>query len=223
MPILYIYREDEMEQLQKNEQTELHTHTAEADNDLGGATNSVSLEKFKDVQSLLKAYNSLEAEFTKRSQRLRKLEGENEMLTKQLEIKKLELDKDSSAVSKTSFEDGEAVLTDFFNRYPEARLYEEELSRIVDGKQGGGVLEKGYIELLSDKLKKQTEQFESREYLISQIENSEIKDEIIKDFLSGILTSTPKPLLSGGEIALTPPIRPKSLQEARILAEEYFK
>ena len=207
-----------MEQLQKNEQTELHTHTAEAEDDLGGVTNSVSLEKFKDVQSLLKAYNSLEAEFTKRSQRLRKLEGENELLTKQLETKQ----SSSAGFSGTSYEDGESELTDFFDRYPEAKAYQEELSRIVGGKHGGE-LERGYIELLSDKLKRQAEQFESREYLISQIENSEIKDEIIKDFLSGILSSSPKRLLGEGEIALTPPVRPKSLQEAKILAEEYFK
>ena len=33
--------------------------------------------KFKDAESLLKAYNSLEAEFTKKSQRLSALESEN--------------------------------------------------------------------------------------------------------------------------------------------------
>ncbi len=207
-----------MEQSQKNEQTELHTHTAEADNNLGGVTDSVSLEKFKDVQSLLKAYNSLEAEFTKRSQRLRKLEGENEQLLKQLETKQ-----DSSTALGDSVVESKAMISDFLEKYPDAELYLEELSRIVDGKQGSDVLERCYIDLLSSKLKKQAEQLESKEYLISQIENSEIKDEIIKDFLSGILTSTPKRLLGEGEIPLTPPIRPKSLQEAKILAEDYFK
>ncbi len=210
-----------MEQSQKNEQTELHTHTAEADNNLGGVTDSVSLEKFKDVQSLLKAYNSLEAEFTKRSQRLRKLEGENEQLLKQIEIKQ-----DSSTAGSDSVvdKDSKVMISDFLKKYPDAELYLDELSRIVDGKQDSDVLEKCYIDLLSNKLKKQAEQLGSKEYLISQIENSEIKDEIIKDFLSGILTSTPKRLLGvGGEIPLTPPVRPKSLQEAKILAEEYFK
>ena len=33
--------------------------------------------KFKDAESLLKAYNSLEAEFTKKSQKLASLESEN--------------------------------------------------------------------------------------------------------------------------------------------------
>lgn len=207
-----------MEQLQENEQTELRTHTAEADKNSGGDFNSVSLEKFKDVKSLLKAYNCLEAEFTKRSQRLRQLEGENEQLTKQLETKQ-----SSSIDGNYSLADDKVIVNEFLQKHPDAELYLNELSRIVDGKQGRSILEDGYIELLSNKLKEQAEQFKSREYLVSQIENSEIKDEIIENFLSGILAHTPKQLLGEGEISLTPPIKPKSLQEAKILAEEYFR
>ena len=48
--------------------------------------------KFKDADSLLKAYNNLEAEFTKKSQRLSMLESENEKtqkeLTRQVETEK---------------------------------------------------------------------------------------------------------------------------------------
>ena len=43
-----------------------------------GETNQakISLGKFKDVQSLIQAYNSLQSEFTKRCQRIKELEGE---------------------------------------------------------------------------------------------------------------------------------------------------
>lgn len=44
--------------------------TAEAEENVAAA----DLGKFKDVQALLSAYESLEAEFTRRSQRLRELE-----------------------------------------------------------------------------------------------------------------------------------------------------
>lgn len=44
---------------------------AEAENRQAAAT---GLGKFKDVDALLEAYNNLEAEFTRRSQRLRELE-----------------------------------------------------------------------------------------------------------------------------------------------------
>ena len=39
---------------------------------------NVDFGKFKDAESLVKAYSSLEAEFTKKSQRLALLESENE-------------------------------------------------------------------------------------------------------------------------------------------------
>lgn len=40
-----------------------------------GAKTEISLGKFKDVNALLSAYNSLESEFTKRCQRIKELEG----------------------------------------------------------------------------------------------------------------------------------------------------
>lgn len=47
--------------------------TAEAEK----STAAAELGKFKDVQTLLKAYSDLEAEFTRRSQRLKELEKGN--------------------------------------------------------------------------------------------------------------------------------------------------
>lgn len=59
------------------EQMDSATQTATAEEELGGSTESVSLGKFKDVNALLSAYNSLQAEFTKRCQRLKELEGKS--------------------------------------------------------------------------------------------------------------------------------------------------
>ena len=60
----------------ENEQTEVAAHIAEAKENTGAAATEVSLGKFKDVGSLLKAYENLESEFTRRSRRLKELEGE---------------------------------------------------------------------------------------------------------------------------------------------------
>ena len=58
-----------------DEQTEVVTsHTAEAEEDLGEA-GTVSYGKFKSAEALLSAYNSLQAEFTKRCQRIKELES----------------------------------------------------------------------------------------------------------------------------------------------------
>lgn len=57
------------------EQTQQETQTVKTEEVKGGEEEKVSLGKFKDVQALLSAYNSLSAEFTKRCQRIKELEG----------------------------------------------------------------------------------------------------------------------------------------------------
>ena len=58
----------------ENEQTESTAQSAEAQENIGEISGEVSLGKFKDTAALLSAYNSLQAEFTKRCQRIKELE-----------------------------------------------------------------------------------------------------------------------------------------------------
>lgn len=65
-----------MDNITINEQIAPETHTVETEEVVKGENQGeISLGKFKDVNSLLNAYNSLQAEFTKRCQRLKELEG----------------------------------------------------------------------------------------------------------------------------------------------------
>ena len=57
--------------------TENERATAETAEVGQGENAAAVLGKFKDVQTLMKAYSDLEAEFTRRSQRLKELEKEN--------------------------------------------------------------------------------------------------------------------------------------------------
>ena len=59
-----------------NEQITETAQPAAAEIENGAKEEAISLGKFKDVNALLNAYNSLQSEFTKRSQRLKELEGE---------------------------------------------------------------------------------------------------------------------------------------------------
>ena len=63
-----------MEQI-KNEQTEPITQPVKTEEMEGGKEGEVSLGKFKDVDALLNAYNSLQSEFTKRCQKIKELES----------------------------------------------------------------------------------------------------------------------------------------------------
>ena len=68
-----------MGNLKDNEQIKIASQPAEAEEKTSGDTDiGISLGKFKDVKSLLDAYNSLQSEFTKRCQRLKELEGQVE-------------------------------------------------------------------------------------------------------------------------------------------------
>ena len=58
-----------------NEQTELKTHTVDTEKEMGDKKSEVSFGKFKDAESLVNAYNSLQSEFTKRCQKIKELEG----------------------------------------------------------------------------------------------------------------------------------------------------
>lgn len=59
----------------QSEKLPVTAETAEAENKCA----ATELGKFKDVKALMEAYNALEAEFTRRSQRLRELEANQEL------------------------------------------------------------------------------------------------------------------------------------------------
>jgi hypothetical protein len=69
----------EMEENKVSEQMEVKAQAVETEENLGATKTEISLGKFKDVSSLLKAYNNLQAEFTKRCQRIKELEGANKI------------------------------------------------------------------------------------------------------------------------------------------------
>lgn len=118
--------------------------------------------KFESPESLLKAYESLEAEFTKRSQKLRELEKANE---------------------KLSFDLAD---TERHNSYALAAL--------------------------------ECEDFVKQNVLTKE----SLKKAVIENYLEGIARGETVNLLGGGigTGALTPPARPTSLSEAKLLADK---
>ena len=64
-----------MEKILNEQTSNIATETTEvAENKEGERAKEVSLGKFKDINALLSAYNSLESEFTKRCQKIKELE-----------------------------------------------------------------------------------------------------------------------------------------------------
>lgn len=142
-----------MEEQLINEQTELTAQHATAEEELMGATEEkVSFGKFKDVNALLNAYNSLQSEFTKRCQKVKELEGELATVSKAVSQAQTASEKESD---KTSSEE-------------------------------------------------------------------QIKEDVLKEYLLGVLANKPKAVvLSGGGAGVKTPVhKPKTIEQAGQLAKE---
>lgn len=164
--------------------------------------------KFKDAESLLKAYNSLESEFTKKSQRLAQLEGEKEK-TEQEVAKKAELEK---------------RVEEFVTKFEAVKPFSGALKETLANVEGAN-LEEEALRLLANNYKSAESYANDSEFLNNYIfSNQEIKDRIVKDYLSNIAQNSPIKVEGGkGSISLTPPKQPTTIQEAGRLAKSIIK
>ncbi|MBR5900416.1 MAG: hypothetical protein IKZ38_03370 [Clostridia bacterium] len=117
----------------KNEQTNANGITAEAETEKDTQNGEVSLGKFKDVNALIHAYNSLQAEFTKRCQRIKELEGLATSVDKATAPTASVKEGADNAVGITD-EDKKAVLKDYLKGVLSAKQ-----TAIVMGSAGTGV------------------------------------------------------------------------------------
>lgn len=173
--------------------------------DLGSKEN---LGKFKDAQSLLKAYNNLEAEFTKKSQRLSMLESENEKNIQEL-TKRAEL---------------ERKVDEFVTRFESVKPFSSALKESLANQETAS-LEEEAIKLLASNYKSAKDYATDTEFLNNYIfNNQEIKEKIVKDYLGKITQNSPiKVDGSTSSISLSPPSVPTTIQEAGRLAKSIIK
>lgn len=186
--------------------------TAGAENDLGATED---LGKFKDVKSLLNAYNALQSEFTRRCQKVKELERENS------QIKKEQSNEDSL------FNGREWEKKAFLEIFPDA---EEDLMSLYDtalySDDSKGWLGRAYLKKLTKNYEDKINYYNSIDYVKDAVNsNEELKNLIIKDYLAQIQNSKPTiKLISGNGLAtVSPPSTPKSLADAGNLARQIFE
>lgn len=182
-----------------------------------GEKESLSLGKFSSVEDLLNAYNSLQSEFTRRSQKIKELVRENESLKKSEKI---------SDISDNA--DGRKGKIAFTETYPEAKeilpsLYE---TAVNSGDEAEGFLERAYVQYLKDKVKSQSDYYLSDKYILETAKtNQAVKDGIIREYLDSVSGSKPKvgQYLGNGDGIVLPPSKPRTLQEASKIAMKIFE
>ena len=169
---------------------------------------SMSIGKFKDAESLLMAYNNLEAEFTKKSQRLASLEQEEEQRLNN-ESRQNEIEK---------------KVDDFVTKFDAVRPFRETLKDNLTTNSDKSI-EEIALDLLATSYKSPKDYVEDEEFLNNYIySNESIKDRIIKDYLSKVTQDSPiKVEGSMRSISLVPPTKPTTIEEAGLMAKSIIK
>lgn len=186
---------------EKIEQTTLSS----ADSDKGEVT---SYGKFRSAEELLNAYNSLESEFTRRSQRLKELENQA--------AERTETDKWSERVNALAA------------KYPVAlelgTEITEELKSANARLEDDNCLEKALLGVLARRYRKSpqtaSDTEKSEPVAAPPAEDSEAK--LIADFAARAKL-TPKVAQSSGEIPVAKYPRITTVAEAKKLTAEYLK
>ncbi|MBE5743481.1 MAG: hypothetical protein E7358_02055 [Clostridiales bacterium] len=192
------------------------SQTAGAENS-SGEMESAPYGKFTNAKDLLDAYNSLQSEFTRRCQKVKELERENNCL-KQSEKPLEDSFSISSRQGKPSFKE----------TYPETEGILKSLYDLAasSGDDAEGFLERAYVKYLKNQAEKQNEYYSSKDYIRSKINGDEdIKNEIIREYLDGINASKPKvgQFMGNGDGVISAPSKPKTLQDAAKIALQIFE
>lgn len=190
-------------------------------------TASATLKKFKDVNALAAAYSSLEAEFTRRSQKIKRLEkllaeGKDEEIAnaeKQTEEILTSPDTENLSVAeKTASEVSPSAesVEESSGEKETATVKEELLPQSGVANLSGTVTGVGVDTPSSVGL--------SKERLYELATNNEaVRLQIIGDYLSS-LSKSDAPLMRGGKGTMASPVeKAKSISQAGVMALDYFK
>ncbi len=223
--------------MKKEENVDVETTRAEEGvverTPLEGERASTVLGKFKDVDALERAYEALQSEFTRRSQRLKSLEREMENFkSKQATSGAEKLRKTAQARREEAkaFDDfvaevdGETkpILKSEPERSGAAGAVLEEAGEAVDGEPLPGEAKKAEQ---GGRLVQESEgKGETNEDLFRRVsENEEVRLRVVGAYLSS-LTKAGIPLTaSGAGVLTTPSARAKTVRQAGEMALQYFR
>lgn len=167
---------------------------------IGDKEEKASYGKFNKVEDLVNAYNSLESEFTKRSQKLKELETKT-----------------------TAASEWENKVQKLMAKYPIAAKFTDEIGEEIANKdmiKDENCLEKALLSVLCTKYKPPEEQAKDEKVIGEILKDETFKDRIIDEYRQKLNINLPKSFPKGGEIPVKTPHRPASIMQAGKLALE---
>ena len=216
-----------MENQQFREQPETNLQVGEADNtNVEAKLNEGSLGKFKDAESLLSAYNSLQAEFTRKSQRLSELE-------KQAAEQNDAVQQACKTANTPLYEreNWSEIVADFLSSNEDAKPYSKEIcNEIMEHKEEyleEKSLEKAYAKVLRRHFVKPEEIANNGEFIQNYVLNSdEIKNKVMELYLKELSENKPPRVISssfGGQTLTSKQPLPKNLEEAKAFVKQMIE
>ena len=172
------------------------------------SSNEGGLGKFKSAQALLEAYNNLQAEFTRKCQKLSEFEKEKST---------------ENTLSDTQVEDG---LSKFLLENADAKDYTDELKQKVKSAGEGNPFESAWAKIVLEKISAQNAQKASDPLITKYVlGDEELKSKVIELYMKDLYSKKPPILLntqSGERATKLDPVAPTSLTEAKRLVEDMF-
>ncbi len=157
--------------------------------------------KFKNPEELLHAYQELEKEFTRRSQKLKELENAN-------------------VEPFASEEEWRAAVDKFFEETPSAKPFAKDIAREIlshpELKKDRNCLSVALTRTLASKFRTPEQLMSDGQFLKDYVLCSkEVKDAVIAEYLQGLRAGeVPFVLSSGGMQCVTNPKGPRTIEEA---------
>ena len=177
-----------------------------------------SLGKFKDASSLLSAYNNLQAEFTKKCQKLSEVTKQIEGLT----------DDKKQSLPVFATDNWQENVSNFLSKNSEAQKYSGEIaSEILNDKDlqsspnalelaWARVMQKNYVE--PEKLS--NDQNFINEKILSR---DDVKRQVLEEYFKNLQqVKTPPVITSSGSVAKLVEKQPTTMQEAKQMVEKLF-
>lgn len=172
-----------------------------------GSLKDSGLGKFKSPEALYEAYKALEAEFTRKSQKLS------------------ELEKDKTEKTTVSEEKIDNELSLFLSKRSEAAPYATELKNLSMAQGGRVDFDDMLSKLLIDKLASGQSKMDNPIIKKYVFQDEELKNHVIESYMRELKQGQPPHVISGdrGEkVTGQKPVTPKSLAEAKKMVEDLF-
>lgn len=181
--------------------------------------NEGSLGKFKDTTSLLSAYNSLQAEFTKKCQKLSEI-------TKQLnDNQTLNKEESMPVFADANWQEN---VSNFLSKNTEAQKYSGEIANEIlmdkNLQSSPNALELAWARVMQKNYAEPEKLSNDQNFINEKIlSRDDVKKQVLEEYFKNLQNvKTPPVITSDGSVASIVEKKPTTMQEAKLAVERLF-